>query len=74
MVAGTAELQAEAHALSKDLVESVVPSGLAPKVITLYVTAFAIDWFKKTTRSVRTDLIMGCAIFLRERERERERN
>ena len=67
-MAGLVDAQAEAHALRKYLVESVLPSPLAPKFTTLYVRAVAIvDWQKNVKRRVEYN------IFIFERQRgERE--
>ena len=54
MIAGRAEPQADVHALRNDLVDSVLPSGLAPKFTTLYVTVRADIGWKKTKRCARS--------------------
>ncbi|KAK0608824.1 hypothetical protein LWI29_036579 [Acer saccharum] len=52
MVAATVEPQALAHALTKACVESVVPSGLAPKSATLKVIGIAEDEVEKVIKRI----------------------
>lgn len=79
MTAGLADPQALAHADKKALVESVLPSPLAPSLTTLNVdtsAALALPTYKvvvitntTTTTTTRVDLI-AILIIIRMRERE----
>lgn len=59
MVVGAVELHALPHALTNAFVESVSPSGLAPKLTTFKVTASAmadVNVNKKSTKACKSTI------------------